>query len=381
VIQRSFRYRLYPTPEQETALQRQADAVRFVYNLALEQRRDFWRQALAHGVRLNFVTQGRDVTILRRQCEWLQAVSVGPLHQALRDLDKAFTNFFRGAGFPSFRRRDRHNSFRVQGKEFSVIGAGKWAFFQVPRIGRVKARLSRPLEGKIVNATYLKDALGWHVSVVCEIEHTPAPTALPSVGIDRGIANTVALSTGELLSTPDISALERRRRKAQRILARRKRGSNRYHKQRQRLSHITSKMARARAHWQHEISFRVASRFGHVVLEDLNIKGMVRANRGLSRSIHEQAWNGFAEKLTYKLEERGGTLTKVNPAYTSQTCSACGTIDKASRESQASFACRHCGFTIHADHNAAINILRRSTPRVEDSGCRSDEALTDALAA
>jgi putative transposase len=257
----------------------------------------------------------------------------------------------------------------------------KWALIRIPKIGFVKMRITRPWTGSIVRVTFSEGVMGWHVSLSCEIEHEVSASNLPFVGIDRGVANTLALSTGELLSTPDVSHLERRKRKAQRILARRKRGSNRYRKQRQRLSHITSKMARARAHWQHEISFRVASRFGHVVLEDLNIKGMVRANRGLSRSIHAQAWNGFAEKLAYKLEERGGTLIKVNPAYTSQTCSACGTIDKASRESQASFACRHCGFTIHADHNAAINILRRSTPRVEDSGCRSVEAHTDAIAA
>jgi putative transposase len=106
-------------------------------------------------------------------------------------------------------------------------------------------------------------------------------------------------------------------------------------------------------------------------LEDLSVIGMTasgRGKRGLNRSILEQGWGAFERTLAYKLEERGGTLCKVNPAYTSQTCSACGIINKASRESQASFACRHCGFAGHADTNAAINILRRGTASMRGEG-------------
>jgi putative transposase len=209
------------------------------------------------------------------------------------------------------------------------------------------------------------------------------PIPFLRVGIDRGIANTIALSTGELLSTPDTSRLERRKSRAQRVLSRRKRGSNRYRKQRQRLSRITSKIARVRSDWRHKSTLSITQRFGTVVLEDLRIPNMVKTNRGLSRSIHEQGWGAFERVLTYKLEERGGTLIKINPAFTSQECSACGVIDRASRESQASFTCRHCGSAIHADTNAAINILRRSTAsmRAEGGGYAPDETRTINLAA
>jgi putative transposase len=187
-----------------------------------------------------------------------------------------------------------------------------------------------------------------------------------------------------MLSTPNLTHLERRKRRAQRVLARRVRGSTRYRKQRQRLRRITARIARCRADWRHKVTRNISLRFGTVTLEALNVPNMTRSGRGkrgLNRSIMEQGWGAFERVLVYKLEERGGALIKVDPRYTSQTCSACGTIDKASRESQASFACRHCGFAAHADHNAALNILRRSTPRVEGSDYAPDEALTVNLAA
>jgi IS605 OrfB family transposase len=134
--------------------------------------------------------------------------------------------------------------------------------------------------------------------------------------------------------------------------------------------------------WQHRASADIARRFGAVTLEDLKTSSMVRANRGLARLIHEQGWRGFELKLSYKLEERGGALVKVNPAYSSQTCAACGAVDKASRESQSRFACRHCGSVEHADVNAAKVILCRSSAVLEGSAYAPVEARTNhALAA
>lgn len=359
-----------------------AGAVRFVYNLALEQRRDYWRQAKSLGVRFNYASQGRELTALRREVDWLAAVHSTPLAQALFHLDNAFKAFFsRRAGYPGFRSKRDRPAFRHKGTEIRLVSHNsKWAFVRVPKVGMMKMRLTRKWPGRIVAATFCRDAaLGWHVSLECEFDHDATPSKLPSVGIDRGIANTLALSTGELLSTTDTAALDVRKRRAQRILARRKRGSNRYMKQRRRVTVIAARIARIRSDWRHKTTTNIAERFGLVGVEDLNTANMTRSGsgkHGLNRSILEQGWSAFATTLSYKLEERGGTLVKINPAYTSQECSACGTIDKASRESQASFACRHCGFAAHADTNAAINILRRSTAGVEGPGCRPDEART-----
>jgi putative transposase len=385
VIHRAFRFRLAPTAAQAGMLAQFVGATRFVYNLALEQRRTFGRR----GRSFNFASQGREVTLLRREIPWLAAAPCTALHQALRDLDRAFAAFFAGRSrYPTPRKRGLNDSFRCQWKECRLRQINRrWAAVKIQNLGWIKFRLSRPIVGSTQSVTISHDALGWFASFACVIDHEVAQTALPAVGIDRGIANTIALSTGELLSTPATARLEYRKKRAQRILARRRRGSIRYRKQRQRVGRIIAKIARVRADWRHRATTDVARRFGLVAVENLKIPNMTAAGkgkRGLNRSILDQGWGAFERVLAYKLEERGGALVKVNPAYTSQTCSACGTIDKASRESQSSFACRHCGFAAHADTNAAINILRRSTAclPVEASGYGADEAGTDnALAA
>lgn len=383
MIHRAFRYRLAVTAKQETTLHRWVGATRFVYNLCLEQRRDFWRQyRAATGSALNFVSQGRQVTKLRSEVDWIAAVPADALSNALRDLDDAFRKFFRGAGFPTPRKQGINDCFRLKGRDLPTRRVNRrWSEVRIPKIGWVRYRDTRAIRGRVISGAISRDVLGWHISFTCEIEHETPANEHPSVGIDRGIAVSLALSNGQRFRLPDLSRLDRQKRRAQRILSRRTKGSNRRRKALRRVASIAAKIARARAHWQHCVSRDIASRFGTVVVEDLKITNMSasgRGKRGLNRSILNQGWGAFAEKLAYKLGERGGALVKVNPAYSSQTCSACGTVDSRSRESQASFACVECGFRANADTNAALIILRRSTPLmpVEGRGCAPVEAGT-----
>jgi putative transposase len=396
MILRGFRYKLAPTPEQEVLFRQFAGVCRLVYNLALEQRRDWWRQFEREtGRKLNYVAQARELTLLRAEFDWIAAVSQTCQQQALRDLDKAFTHFFAGrARFPSPRRKGVNDAFRFQGREVETKRLNaKWSAVRLPKIGWVKFRDTRPRRGAVKNATIALDAMGWHVSFACEIEHVVPINICPSVGIDRGVANTLALSTGERMSLPrSLEAIERRKRRAQRVLARKKRGSQRRTKALRRVAKLSARAARIRRDWGHKTSLDIANRFGTVVFEDLRIKNMtasargtvekpgrmVRQKAGLNRSILNQGWFGFETILAYKLEARGGYLLKVDPAYTSQTCSECGAVDRESRESQAAFVCQHCGFRAHADHNAAINILRRNTAsmRMEEGHKLSVEVRT-----
>lgn len=393
---RGFRYKLDPTPEQEALFRQFAGVCRLVYNLALEQRRDWSRHyERKTGRKLNYVAQARELTALRAEFDWIAAVSQTCQQQALRDLDKAFANFFAGrARYPTPRRKGVNDAFRFQGREVETKRLnGRWSAVRLPKIGWVKFRDTRPTRGIVKNVTVSLDALGWHVSFACEIEHVAPINIRPSVGIDRGVANTLALSTGERLSLPrSLEAIERRKRRAQRALARKKRGSQRRAKALRRVARLSARMARIRRDWTHKTALYIANRFGAVALEDLKIRNMttsargtveapgrnVRQKAGLNRSILNQGWGGFETILAYKMEERGGTLVCVDPAYTSQTCSECGAVDRESRESQALFVCRHCGFRAHADHNAAINILRRNTAsmRMEEGHKLSGEVRT-----
>jgi putative transposase len=181
---RGFRYRLDPTLEEDILFRQFAGVCRLVYNLALEQRRDWWRQYERQtDSKLNYVAQARELTALRAEYDWIAAVSQTCQQQALRDLDKAFGNFFAGrACFPSPRRRGINDSFRFQGREIETRRLNaKWSLIRLPKIGWVKFRDTRPLRGTIKNVTVSLDQTGWHCAFACEIEHKAPVNICPAV--------------------------------------------------------------------------------------------------------------------------------------------------------------------------------------------------------
>ncbi len=206
MIARGFRFKLDPTPEQEALFRQFAGVCRLVYNRALEQRRDWWRNyAREIGSKLNYVAQARQLTNLRAEFDWIRAVYVSCQQQALRDLDRAFANFSAGhACYPTPRKKGINDTFRFPGREIEThrLSGGKWSEVRLPKIGWVKFRETRPIRGDIQNVTVSGSADGWHVSFACEIEHEAPENFRPAVGIDRGVATTLALSTGEKLSVP-----------------------------------------------------------------------------------------------------------------------------------------------------------------------------------
>jgi putative transposase len=379
MIHRGYRFKLHPTPEQEEKFFQFAGVCRLIYNIALEQRRDWYRQYEREtGSQLNFITQSRQLTVLREEFDFIRDVSQTCEQQVLRDLDQAFQYFFKGtASYPRPRKKGLNDIFRFLGRETQITKLNaKWSLVYLPKIGLVKFRSTRPLQGRLLNTTITHSADGWYVSFCCEIEHEPPQNFKPAIGIDRGVTNNLALSNGELLPLPEtIKLLERKQRKAQKALSRKKKGSKRYTKQRKRVAKIYSKAVRIRKDWQHRVTFKLSNEYGVIAIEDLKTSNMtrsakgsieepgknVKAKAGLNRSILSQGWYSFETMLTYKLEERGGKVIKVDPKYTSQTCSDCGAVNSQSRKNQATYECIECGFTKHADINAAINILRRST--------------------
>src|SRR5215203_3038556 len=377
MIARGFRFKLSPTVEQEALFRQFAGVCRLIYNLALEQRRDWWRPYKREtGQRLNSVAQARQLTDLRAEFDWIRAIYVSCQQQALRDLDRAFANFFAGrACYPSPRKKGINDAFRFPGREVETRRLNaKWSAVRLPKIGWAKFRDTRPIRGLIKNATITSEADGWHVSFACEIEHEAPQNFRPAVGIDRGVATTLALSTGEMLCLPaTLNRIGTAQRRAQRVLSRRKRGSSRYARQRRRVARLHARAGRIRRDFHHRAALHIARRFGVAALEDLRIRNMtasaagtmaepgrmVRQKAGLNRSILNQGWGAFDLILAYKMEERGGRIVKIDPAFTSQTCAACGVVDARSRKSQAIFECVRCGYRDNADRNAARNIVRR----------------------
>lgn len=381
ITHRGLKFKISPTVEQESLFRRYAGVVRLVYNLALEQRRDWWRQYRANtGQTINYVSQSREIKHLRSEFDWIASVPQNCLQQAINDAESVFRNFFAGrGGYPTPRKKGAHDSFRFSGRYCHFRRLNKsWGAVRLPKIGEVHFRWTRDIPGRVLNVTVSRDPLGWHISFGCEvdIQERPVPAEI-SVGIDRGVTRALAFSDGTFGDIPieRLNVLDRRARKQARALSRCRKGSARRAKAKARLAATKGTAARVRKHFNHVQSSRVANSYAVVVIEALktanmtaSAKGTVdqpgrnaRQKAGLNRAILERGWHQFETFLAYKLAANGGELIKINPAYTSQTCSKCGSISKTHRKSQAVFECSDCGHTGNADTNAAVNILRAGT--------------------
>jgi len=391
-------YRLYLTGEQDRKAVRVVGCCRAVWNAALEQRRSAWRLA-RRGVW--GVEQMAELPGLKRSpgFEWLAQDGIAQsLQQTLRDLDVAYQRFLTGAARrPRFKVKGRGESFRLpQGRDLPVRRLNRrWAQVRLPKLGWCRFRLSRPLGGEVRHATVSRDAFGWRVSFCVSLYRVPArPNGGAAVGIDRGVAASVATSTGELHHCPGLPAGQARRlrrllRKAgRRETARRHRPSTqrkrsaRHQRTLDRTAKLRAREARIRADFLHKLSSDLAKSHGLVAIEDLQVKNMTRSaagtlsepgervaqKRGLNRAILAQGWGELHRQLSYKTSWYGSALTVVPAAYSSQTCSVCGIVDAESRESQARFRCTACGHAEHADVNAARVILARAVNGQEDGG-------------
>jgi len=359
------RYRLYPSPGQERALLEHCAHARFVWNLGQEQR-SMYRPG--RGWTPGYLEQSRQLTEARAAEPWLAAGSFNVQQQALRDLDQAWRNFFaRTCGRPGWRKQGKHEGFRITKFTFTrhVRQVNRrWSQVRIPKVGWVRFRWSRTVpECKSYRVN--RDRSGrWHVAFVAIPVPIDGPGTDGIVGIDRGVTVSLALSTGEMHQAPASSG---RTDRLARRLSRAKRGSQRRQRAKARLAKAHVRDADRRKDWAEKASTDIARRFDLIRIEDLRIKSMTRSARGtveapgrnvrqkagLNRVIRAAAWGVFARRLEDKAP---GRVEKINPAYTSQTCSACGTTDQEARESQAVFRCRSCGHAENADVNAARNI-------------------------
>ncbi|WBB64015.1 transposase [Streptomyces sp. WMMC500] len=363
------RYRLCPTPDQVEDLRRHCAHARFVWNLAVEQH-SWWtpRRGPAPG----YVAQARQLTEARAANPWLAAGSQTVQQQALRNFAQAMANFFRGTHRrPTWRRAARHEGFRIVAVRIGDVRrlSRRCREVRVPKVGWVRFRWSRTVPEGVKSYRVTCDRAGrWHLAFATVPDPGPAPGNGAVVGVDRGVAVSAALSTGELLNAPRLRESEARRLVLlQRRLARCRRGSNRRRKVSSAFARLKARDADRRRDWVEKTTTRLAAGFDVIGIEDLDVRGMtasakgtveapgsqVRQKAGLNRGILRSAWGAFAARLEDKAP---GRVVRVDPAYTSQCCSACGMVDREARESQAVFRCRACGHTDNADVNAARNI-------------------------
>jgi transposase len=368
-----YRYRLLPTDAQEATLRGYCAHARFVWNLAVEQHQ-YWRPGRKKAP--GYLEQCRQLTAARAEHPWLAAGSQTVQQQALRDFAQAMAAFFdktNPASKPSWRKAGRNEGFRIVGRR-----GGQWDVrrlsrhvgeVRVPKIGWVRFRWSRAVPPGVKSYRVTMDRAGrWHVAFAAVPEPIPAPGNGKVVGVDRGVVIAAALSTGELLRMPSLTDRERTRLlRMKRKLARARRGSNRRKRVRLSIARLKARESDRRKDWVEKTSTDLARRFDFIRVENLKIPNMTRSARGtpkapgrrvrqkagLNRGILASGWGLLVRRLGNKASSR---VEEVNPAFSSQRCSACGHVDAKSRESQARFVCTACRFSCNADVNAARNI-------------------------
>lgn len=354
-MRRSFKYRLFTNKQQEERIEKLFNAARFLYNCALEQRVLCWKQWKKS---INYYDQANALKEIRAFDGELAKLNCSASQDVLRRLDKAFQSFFRriktgdSPGFPRFKGVDRFNSIT-----FPSYGDGirlKNGKLYIQNVGSIRIKLHRDIEGTIKTVSITRQNGHFYAAFSCdEISHNALPFCSDDVGIDVGIKSFAAMSNGEIIDNPK----HLRHSEDKLKILQQKHSKKRTRKTRKELSCLHAKVANQRKDFLHKLSRSIVDRYGNIFIEALQPKEMVKGNfRVLNKYINDAAWSMFFSLLTYKAENAGRRLIKVNPRGTTQVCSSCGQIvkkDLSVRVHQCS-----CGLKIDRDLNAALNILR-----------------------
>lgn len=347
-VKRKFRF--YPSPAQEKALASLFGCARFVYNAALAWRKEEY----VAGRKPTYVKSSAWLTKLKREKEFLGAVSCVPLQQSLRHLETAYQRFFKKqAGFPAFKKRGHRQACEFTERAFTFKN-GK---LSLAKIGELDVVWTLPLEAAPTTVTVVREPSGKYFVTLTVLEADKAlPPAAGKIGVDLGIETFATLSDGRKFKAPEkIRKLRGKLSALQRKHSRKQKGSRRREKARIRLARLSEHLANVRQDFLHKLSSSLVRENQVIAIEDLNVKGMQR-NRPLARAIGEQGWRQFREMLKYKCAWRGRSLEVVSRWLpSSKTCSCCGAKASLTLKDR-SWTCA-CGTTHDRDVNAAVNIL------------------------
>ena len=370
----AFKYELKPDGGQQCNLRRCAGSCRFVYNkaLALQQANHEAGEKFS-----GYVAMAKHLTAWRngKETPWLKDAPVHPLQHTLKDLDKAYQNFFaKCADFPRFKCKGSGDSFRYPDPKQIKLDRGNSRIF-LPKLGWIRYRNSRDVLGEVRNVTVSSNGDKWFVSIQTQREvEQPVPTATTAIGIDLGIARFATFSDGSHIAPLNsFKTQQAKLAKYQRRMAHKQKFSNNWKKSKAKVQKLHTKMANARRDFLHKATTTISQSHARVFVEDLQVRNMsksaagtaenhgknVAQKAGLNKAILDQGWGEFRRQLDYKMAWHGGILFAVPPHHTSQTCPCCGHVSKDNRQTQARFGCVECGYENNADVVGAINVLER----------------------
>ncbi len=369
---KTYRFRLYPSADQERKLNEQLESCRQLYNSFLLERRYAYR---GQKKSLTYNHQQNQIPELKQEFEEYRNIHSQVLQDVARRAERAYQNFYRRirekkqgvrqkAGFPRLKGKGQYRSLTYTQSGFHLMENGH---LKLSKIGRLRMFQHRDIKGEIKTLNISRDGSGkWHASfsvkqdnLVFRPEHTGN-----TIGIDAGLLHLTTMSDGTVIDPPHfLMKSERRITKAQRNLSRRKKGSSNRKKARITLSKQHKKVKDQREDFAHKLSNEIVRNNDLIVFEDLNIRNMVK-NHHLAKSIADASWNTLIQYTTYKVESAGKLVVSVDPGNTSRTCSRCGWKKESLGLSERTFLCESCGLDIDRDLNAAINIHNKGMEKV-----------------
>ena len=366
VIQKTYKFRLYPNKEQEKMLANYFGSVRFVYNHFLAKRKEQYEQTRKSS---NYYEQAKELTAMKKTeaFSWLKEINSQTLQHALRHLETAYVNFFKGrTRFPRFHSKKHGGSFAVP-QYFKVEGNRIF----IPKFkGGIRFAKSQDVLGELRNMTVSVTPGGkYYVCIMAHVEVGDLEKTNLSVGIDLGLKDFVITSNGDRYSSNKfIKKYSKKLATMQKHLSRKKKGSGSWNRQRIKVARLQEKITSCRNDKLHKISVELIRRYDVVCCEDLNVKGMVK-NHHLAKAVSDASWGTFVTMLEYKAKWYGKELVKIGRFYpSSKTCHHCGHVKEDLSLSDRYYTCPNCGELIDRDLNAAKNIL--------DEGLRNISAGT-----
>jgi putative transposase len=356
-MRKTFLYRMYPTKQQLKALEATLEECRWLYNNTLAYRKEAWEQEQRSVSRYD--AQAR-IPLLKVQRPSLKSVHSQVLQNVNERVDLAFQAFFRRInngeepGYPRFRGRGRYDSFTYTQSGFSLTHDNRVC---LSKIGSLKLVYHRPIKGKIKTLTIHRSSTGkWYASFSVECQPQRLAEVPSQVGIDVGLKTFATLSDGTEIENPRFFRKEQKAlKKVQRKHCKLAKDTPQRRKHRKAVARIHERIKFRRDNFTHQQSRCIVESYGLIAVEDLHINRMLH-NHCLAKSISDAAWSAFFDQLSYKAEEAGRKFIKVNPAYTSQTCSRCGHRQNMPL-SERVYQCPCCGLSIDRDLNASQNIL------------------------
>jgi len=358
---KAYKYRLYPTAEQTTFFEKSFGCCRYVYNWALQRRIETYQNS---GERLSYVSIAKELTSLKKQeeTEWLSEVSTQSLQSSIRNMDAAFTRFFREKkGFPKFKSKKRNKSSFQFVQQVYVDFESKR--IQMPKVGKVKFACDRTFVGKIGTCTVSKSPTNkYYISITVDdgepMPEKPMIEFNTSVGIDVGIKDFAVISNGQVFDNPKfLEKSEKRLKVLQRRLAKKKKGSKRRERAKLAVAKQHERIRNKRTNFIHQVTSKIVRENQTIVVEDLNVDGMLK-NHCLAKSISSVAWYEFFRQLQYKCDWYGKNLVRIGRFEPSSKMCLCGNVYKDLKLSQRRWVCPSCGRDNDRDLLAAVNILR-----------------------